>query len=548
LTLLVSAFTAGKLIVDKFTKSTKELVGKFDAEIDGLRKLQILMTDSNRTDEEKIRILADYAKDYPVLLGLLDNEKIAIESVLKLLKTEIKVREDGKKAAMEQRLEQLKLRLEIQKAEKAAFEESQKKTIGGKIGKFLGVKRLIDPKLEEEIKRLDALLNPERFKITRAEPTFEWSLDMKKALDKLRYEQSSAKEQAHADLIESLAEFGMTEEKKTDLTIGQLEARERLYKAYNEDIKEIDKEAIANAIKIAKIAEKAAKKAATGMAMISGHRAEALRKPGVYPISEDEWERRFGGKKDEKPIDPSDYARGMIDGLKEVGKELKNEYKTWKDLTTNVAHSMSDTLSDVFFDSMTGQLRSAEDYWQAFTTSVKRMIADMASKWVMLQAFGGAAKGIDWIGTALSVASLGGGGGGGGTSPSVGGGPSGVGPIGSGLMDAHSGGLIKMHDGGMNLKSDETLRILKNKEYVIKDSSTRSIGVAALNQANRTGRLPQAQPQTVVHKYYNYVYAIDSESMDVALRKRGAGAISDISLNANAYARSKRDPRAGRRY
>jgi len=241
-----------------------------------------------------------------------------------------------------------------------------------------------------------------------------------------------------------------------------------------------------------------------------------------------------------KPIDPSDYARGMLDGLKEFGKELANEYETWKDLTKNTAAAMSDTLSDVFFDSMMGELKSAGDYWRAFTTSVKRMIADMAAKWLMFQAVGdmGGKGGWGTFGTILGAAAdyLG-----------AGGGDIGIGNVPSDLIYTHEGGLIKkMHSGGPNLKSDETMRILKDNEYVIKDSSARSIGVAALNYANETGRLPQGQAQQTVNKNYTYIYAMDSESIDLALRKRGAGAISDISLNAGAYARGRRDPRAGR--
>ncbi len=41
--------------------------------------------------------------------------------------------------------------------------------------------------------------------------------------------------------------------------------------------------------------------------MIAGQTAEKLRPAGTYAISEEEWERRFGGK--DKPIDPANYAQ-----------------------------------------------------------------------------------------------------------------------------------------------------------------------------------------------------------------------------------------------
>jgi len=593
LALLIGGLAAGKAIADKFVKSTEKVVGKFNMEIDSLRKLQVLMVDSNRTDEEKIRILADYAKDFPVLLQLMDNEQLSLKNILGLLKEEIKVRDEGKKSALGQRLEQLKLRLEFQKTAKAEFDLAKKTTLAGKVSGVLGFEKVVDPKLEEEIRLLEAVLNPQKFKIIR-DTALKLTSDQKEALEKLRYDQATSLEQTQKDYVKGLEEFDITEQTKTDILNEQLkirdeagkkfrEAKEKLgvigrkkgeeseehkaqktittqlkqewekrkltyadlldainiiTKKRNDEIIKINEDAAKKQDKIDNDALKRRVKAADdiGKKRASDLRKEMKLRGKLYAIQE-ELNKEFEEK--QKEINPSDYARGILDGLKEVGKELKNEYKTWKDLTMNVAHSMSDTLSDVFFDSTTKQLKSAGDYWRAFTTSVKRMIADVAARWMMLQAFGemggkDGKGGWGLLGTIASVA------------------VKAFTPTPTPIPTSHDGGLIntssikKMHNGG--LASSESLRIVKDGEYYIKDSSTRSIGVAALNQANRTGQLPQSQPQQVVHKYYNYVYAIDSESMDLALRKRGSGAISDISLNANAYARGRRDPRAGRRY
>ena len=115
--------------------------------------------------------------------------------------------------------------------------------------------------------------------------------------------------------------------------------------------------------------------------------------------------------------------------------------------------------------------------------------------------------------------------------------------IGGPVTAVHEGGLLKaikrMHAGG--LKSGEVLRVLKDKEYVIKDSSVRSLGASGLDYANRTGQWPQGQT-TVVNKNYLSIYAMDSESIDTAIRRGGGRAVNDLSLTAFARARARKDP------
>jgi len=675
ITLLIGGYMAIKAATDAATDSIEELVSKSNQRVDDIRKLQVLMLDSNRTDAEKVLILADYAKKEKALIPLLDDKNISLKKTLKITKAIIKEEKDAIETAQRQQLEQLKLRLEIQKTEQAAF-EAREKTFAGKLGKFLGVKRIIDPKLLEDIKLLEAVLNPESYKVTGEILPYKMSSDATEELEKLRYDQASAAEQARKDFIKNLSVFKLTETNKTKVLEKALKDRDatekkyktakgilkgiedkkgigseeygkqetitnglkiiwdrrkrnysdlaegitRITKKYTDEVLKIEKDA---AEKIEDIKTKAFKKLQDSVDEREKLEADVKKNANkvkdelskvkddyektLLDSEEDSYEKRikiwekentdrrekyakllkfakdyydareylaktspffkaelegFAASiiaiqaaitnlgiveaatkpKPDEADSPKGMADGIAEGLKEASEEFKDEFTTWKDLTKETANAMKDTMSDVFFDSMMGELKTAGDYWRAFTTSVKRMIADMAAKWVMFQAFKGAAKSVDWLGTVLSVGAAGAGGAGGGTS-----GIEGVGdfPTGGGVAMAHSGGLIKkMHDGG--LASDETMRVLKNDEYVIKDSSTRSIGVAALNYANSTGRLPQAQPQQIIHKTYNYVYAIDSESMDLALRKRGAGAISDISLNANAYGRARRDPRAGR--
>ena len=229
-------------------------------------------------------------------------------------------------------------------------------------------------------------------------------------------------------------------------------------------------------------------------------------------------------------IDPSDFSRGIIDGLRDARKELSNEYDIWKNLTTNSAMAMRDSFSDLFFDAMKGELKSLGDYWQAFTNAVKRQIADMVASWIT----SGLGKTVDWVGVVLKVGSVVAGAGGGPTDP-----------IGAEEI-MHSGGQIKrMHSGG-GLAGNETLRILKENEYVIKDSSARSIGLAPLDYMNKTGKIPSSGGITHINNSYTII-AMDSESIDQALRRGGAKAIQDISIGTYMYERERRNPAFGMR-
>lgn len=234
--------------------------------------------------------------------------------------------------------------------------------------------------------------------------------------------------------------------------------------------------------------------------------------------------------------DPKDFAKGMKDGLYEARETLADEYSQWKDLTKNSAMAMRNSWSDLFFDSMTGKLTSLGDYWKLFSQAVQREIANMASSW-LTSGLLGTNKGKGWLEMAFSAVSKSAGSSSGGAEVST-----------FGAEVTHSGGLIrKMHGGGFNLKSDETLRILKDKEYVINDASTRSLGVHNLDHMNRTGQMPSGGGQTVKNFNTYTIFAMDSEGIDQALRRGGAKAISEISMSNYARERGRQAP-ASRRF
>lgn len=222
--------------------------------------------------------------------------------------------------------------------------------------------------------------------------------------------------------------------------------------------------------------------------------------------------------------DAEDIAKGFRHGFRDATKEIKDQYQLWKDATKETMLEMRDTLSDVFFDSMNDELKSASDYWQAFTNTIKRHIADIAASWITSGIFGGT-EGGGLLGKGFGFI--------------------------KGLF-SHSGGLQraqqtgghqirKMHVGGLN--SNEFLRILKGGEYEIKPSSVRSIGVDKLDYMNRTGQMPSGGNVTYIDNRKSYISAIDMQSFDQALRSKGSKAIHDVALNSFSRARFQEDRR-----
>lgn len=227
-------------------------------------------------------------------------------------------------------------------------------------------------------------------------------------------------------------------------------------------------------------------------------------------------------------IAPRDFVGGIKKGLEDVREELEDEAQIWQDIITNTAQAMTTTMSDLFFDAMTGKLVSLGDAWRVFSQAVQREIANMAAKWVTSGIIGTETGGTGLIGLIAGLFS--------------GGGGNVVRPLTADVLTAHQGGIIsaigkgfKMHSGG------EVTRRLRVGEYVLREPAVRSLGEQNLNQMNRTGQMPTQQ--RVVNNYNTYVQAMDVATFDTFLRNSGSRAIHDISLNSVALGRRRRDPR-----
>ncbi len=261
------------------------------------------------------------------------------------------------------------------------------------------------------------------------------------------------------------------------------------------------------------------------------------------------WEE--SGKKlkieDFLPYDPKDMVGGFKKGIDEMVDGWINGYELMRKFAKDAFQDIQSTFSNLVYDNMIGELKSINDYWKVLKNAILRHIADIAAKQIMA----GVAGGFDWLGAAATLGSAALGiFGMGGTTPTPT--PSGM-EAGTTIPLTHTGGAvdgnvgssfksfsdaIRMHSGG------EVMRILKKGEYVLQDSAAKSIGRGKLDEMNRTGQLPDKQPQIIDRRTtVNYIQAIDAASFEQTLREKGGRAIYDMSLNSYSAARGKRDPR-----
>ena len=596
---LILTYTSLRMAIDSTTEALNKQLDGTKRTIDDLRKLQILMQSSNKTEEEKLEILSDYAKDYPGLLDLLEKHKINIEDITKATGALIIVEQERAKEIKRQML--LQNQADLQRIQGLLRIATKQKEIFEKEGGFIKggiIKFGLDPSIKKYKDQIRDLSNDiRRLKIDLGiivggkidqgpseEIGFKWLPAMEEALEKLKLKTGSEREQAKKELIKDLDFYGMTEDQKTTYTAKQTEARILVYRKYYEALKKIEeKEWSAHNRAIEKIQAAIKRQEAELERTTDKERStknnlskfkESLIDDEAKLIKDDYEQRRIllekeiverqrkydellaktkdfyedvsklaeknplllpekdkidalvkELEKNQAEIDrisgrerkglleehPTNIAGGIKEGLRLARKELSNEYDIWKNLTANSAMAMRDSFSDLFFDAMKGELKSLGDYWQAFTNAVKRQIADMAASWITSGLFG-KKEGGGLFGTV-------------------------IGAIGN--LFKHEGGQIKkMHSGG--LAGNETLRILKENEYVIKDSSARSIGLAPLNYMNKTGKIPSSGGTTHINNSYTII-AMDSESIDQALRRGGAKAIQDISIGSYVYESERRN-------
>jgi len=88
-------------------------------------------------------------------------------------------------------------------------------------------------------------------------------------------------------------------------------------------------------------------------------------------------------------------------------KEYEKTHKSMIDLTERTAEAMQANFSNLFFDAMTGKLKTLEDYAKAVFESIARMASDVAAQQLTRGLFGPDMKGGGWL---SSIAGMFGGG------------------------------------------------------------------------------------------------------------------------------------------
>ena len=634
LTLLVAGYTAVRMAVNSFTDSLDKQRMKSAETIDAMRKLQVMVQDTNKTERERLKIFKEFAKDYPQLLDFFDDHKTRMEGIQEAAQGVIDVEQDLTRIVKLRSLAQAKADLVMQESRMAARERQREENKeGGLVGKFFDW-AIINPQFKRAEEKAKELRNTIRLLESdlgiKTGPGIEygdtggieagvgtkWTKKLQEELEKLRFNAASKREQAKIEYDKDLTAFESNEYTKFEVETNMLEARHLLLKKYQKKLDKInEEEQAAKKIIFDKLRagikkeddiiskfdtkqrvrkekeitrrEKELEKATDSERKWISNIAklnEGLTEDNINLIDDEHTKKQFYLEKEiterrrkykelleaaedyfielaklaeDNPLlipeldknarliedlkragerlpgieegkrgaladeAPENYASGMKKGFGEALDEINNQFEIWKRVAENTALSMRDTFSDIFFDGMKGELKSLGDYWTAFSTAVKRQIADMASAWVMSGLFGKRGGSGGLLGDVI-----------GGIGNLFGGGST---------VSAATAAATTFHGGGLNRQPGDTLNVLREKEFVMKDSSTRSIGLDALNFMNKTGRVPSGGSTTNINNSYTIV-AMDSESMDQALRRGGAKAIQDISVGSIAFERERQNP------
>ena len=179
---------------------------------------------------------------------------------------------------------------------------------------------------------------------------------------------------------------------------------------------------------------------------------------------------------------------------------------------TSLATSTHTMWKTFFFDAMTGELKTLEDYFRDFGRSILGILSDVIARLLLAKALGGL-PGL-WGAAFSNLVPVGGGGGA--IDPTSG--ASGA------LTTRHTGGPIKprrfANGGGIPI-------LAESGEGVINREGMRSFGLENLNRINR-GESAEGGGTTNI---YNIV-AMDALSFQEYLRQNGGGVIEDTMSNA----------------
>jgi hypothetical protein len=93
----------------------------------------------------------------------------------------------------------------------------------------------------------------------------------------------------------------------------------------------------------------------------------------------------------------ADLAEKENERIMQQVDEYEKAFKSIESLSERTAEAMQDNFSDLFFDAMTGELKSLEDYADAVFKSIARMVSDLASQELARGIFGANMQGGGWL-------------------------------------------------------------------------------------------------------------------------------------------------------
>jgi lambda family phage tail tape measure protein len=79
--------------------------------------------------------------------------------------------------------------------------------------------------------------------------------------------------------------------------------------------------------------------------------------------------------------------------MDEISRQQEDAFGQWINLSERTAEAMEANFSNLFFDAWKGELKSAEDYFSAFTDSIGRMFSDLAGQMMKQALFGSGGSG-----------------------------------------------------------------------------------------------------------------------------------------------------------
>jgi hypothetical protein len=102
-------------------------------------------------------------------------------------------------------------------------------------------------------------------------------------------------------------------------------------------------------------------------------------------------------KRLEKAREASKFIEEQQINIRKIQTEYEQTFSTLIELTERTAEAMQDNFSNLFFDAITGELKSLEDYADAVFKSIARMVSDLAAQQLTQGLFGQNMQGGGWL-------------------------------------------------------------------------------------------------------------------------------------------------------